>query len=116
MPYRYETCAGCGQKWNVSAQAKIPRSGYICPRCRNAERRGEPERRKPFAAIAILWFMEVSMATVAGAVVAAIVVPLTLLERGYFSLGGEWLLVMAATLLAYHLSIKPFSDGSKVRR
>ena len=55
-----------------------------------------------FAAIAILWFMEVSMAAVAGAVVAAIVVPLTLLERGYFSLGGEWLLVMAATLLAYH--------------
>lgn len=42
------------------------------------------------------------MAAVAGAVVAAIVVPLALLERGYFSLGGEWLLVMAATLLAYH--------------
>lgn len=58
--------------------------------------------RRARKAIASLWFMEVSMAAVAGAVVAAIVVPLTLLERGYFSLGGEWLLVMAATLLAYH--------------
>ena len=59
-------------------------------------------KAKAFAAVVILWLMEVSMAAAAGAVVAAIIVPLALLERGYFSLGGEWALVLAATLLAYH--------------
>ncbi len=59
-------------------------------------------KAKAFAAVVILWLMEVSMAAAAGAVVAAIIVPLALLKRGYFSLGGEWLLVLAATLLAYH--------------
>lgn len=59
-------------------------------------------KAKAFAAAVILWLIEVSIAATAGGIVAAIVVPLALLERGYFSLGGEWALVLAATLLAYH--------------
>ena len=30
-PRRYETCAGCGEKWNVSRMAR--EGWYICPRC-----------------------------------------------------------------------------------
>ena len=32
---RYERCEECGKSWNVSPKAKIPPSGYICPRCRD---------------------------------------------------------------------------------
>nr|DAG65491.1 MAG TPA: alpha-aminoadipate carrier protein [Caudoviricetes sp.] len=28
---RYETCAGCGEEWNVSRMAR--EGWYICPRC-----------------------------------------------------------------------------------
>lgn len=31
---RYETCRECGLEWNVSKQAVIPWSGYLCPVCR----------------------------------------------------------------------------------
>lgn len=30
-PRRYETCAGCGEEWNVSRMAR--EGWYICPRC-----------------------------------------------------------------------------------
>lgn len=30
-PRRYETCAGCGEEWNVSRRAR--EGWYICPRC-----------------------------------------------------------------------------------
>ncbi len=32
---RYEICRKCGFDWNVSRQAKISQSGYLCPECRN---------------------------------------------------------------------------------
>ena len=34
-------CAGCGMSWNISLYAKIPKSGYICPRCESRIRAGE---------------------------------------------------------------------------
>ena len=37
---RYETCIQCGEKWNVSAHAKLFRGKYyICPKCENKNRR-----------------------------------------------------------------------------
>lgn len=30
---RYEICRECGKDWNVSRQAVIPKSGYLCPKC-----------------------------------------------------------------------------------
>lgn len=32
---------GCGLHWNVSIYQKIPRTGYICPRCDSRLRAGE---------------------------------------------------------------------------
>ena len=36
---RYETCRECGLEWNVSKQAAIPWSGYLCPVCRGKIRK-----------------------------------------------------------------------------
>ena len=33
VSHRIETCVICGQAWNVSRQLRLPREGYICPRC-----------------------------------------------------------------------------------
>ncbi len=64
---RYETCRECGLEWNVSKQAAIPWSGYLCPICRgkirkeaqaresspekNSGSRGRRLRRDPFSPI-----------------------------------------------------------------
>lgn len=36
---RYETCQECGLEWNVSKQAAIAWSGYLCPVCRGKIRK-----------------------------------------------------------------------------
>lgn len=37
---RYETCIQCGEKWNVSAHAKLFRGKYyVCPKCESKNRR-----------------------------------------------------------------------------
>ena len=36
---RYETCRECGLDWNVSKQAAIPWSGYLCPVCWSRQRK-----------------------------------------------------------------------------
>lgn len=46
---RYETCRECGLEWNVSRQAAIPWSGYLCPRCRG-KRRKEAQGREDILA------------------------------------------------------------------
>ena len=30
---RYETCRGCGLRWNIAKGQTIPKDGYLCPRC-----------------------------------------------------------------------------------
>jgi hypothetical protein len=30
---RYETCRGCGLRWNITKGQTIPKDGYLCPRC-----------------------------------------------------------------------------------
>lgn len=69
------------------------------------QRRREKRRArkaKAFAAITVLWAVEVLLSVIAGAVAAAILIPLALLERGYFAFGGEWLIVFITTAVAYH--------------
>lgn len=31
-------CSRCGCEWNISSQAHIPETGYICPHCTSRER------------------------------------------------------------------------------
>lgn len=37
---RYEPCYGCGERWNIPKAYKLPPRGYLCPKCREKERRG----------------------------------------------------------------------------
>lgn len=30
---KYAVCVACGHRWNISAFARIPNGGYICPTC-----------------------------------------------------------------------------------
>lgn len=60
-------------------------------------------KRKAVAAAVLLWVVEILAASAIGAAVAAIVIPIALAERGYAAFGGEWALVLIATLLAYHI-------------
>lgn len=39
-PYRVETCRECGLDWNVSVLVKTPPSGYLCPRCKERQKKG----------------------------------------------------------------------------
>ena len=43
--YRFRICAGCRQRWNVSAVGKSEKK-YICPKCeyRQNKKRSEKER------------------------------------------------------------------------
>lgn len=38
-PRRFEQCRECKRLWNVSRQAVISESGYLCPQCRNNQQR-----------------------------------------------------------------------------
>lgn len=40
LPKRREACRVCGEKWNISRKTKLPKDGYLCPRCRERERKG----------------------------------------------------------------------------
>ena len=44
MTPRFETCRECGLEWNVSITAKIPFNGYLCPKCREKQRKEEQAR------------------------------------------------------------------------
>lgn len=30
---RYETCRGCGLRWNIAKGQTIPKDRYLCPHC-----------------------------------------------------------------------------------
>ena len=62
-------------------------------------------KAKAFAAVVILWLMEVSMAAAAGAVVAAIIVPLALLKRGRSRM--YWLTVVVLVFSWIHVVFLP---------
>lgn len=46
-------------------------------------------------------YIPIGIAVVSGAVIAWWGIPFAYAERGYFALGGEWLLVLAAFLLPF---------------
>ena len=79
------------------------RQKRVCVPAMQRRRKKRCSRKaKYFAAITILWGAEVLMALLAGAIAAAVVVPLAILERGYIAFGGEWLLVFIVAAVAYH--------------
>lgn len=83
---RYEDCNKCGKDWNVSVNAKIPKSGYLCPRCR---------QKRAVKAVMYIGLI------VLGIITCKIGVEQAMVERGRFAVGGEWLLIGFFSGIAY---------------
>ena len=83
---RYEDCHNCGKRWNVSINAKIPKSGYLCPRCR---------QKRVVKAVIYIGLI------IIGIITCKIGVEQALIERGRFAVGGEWLLPVFFVGVAY---------------
>ena len=79
--YRLEVCRKCGKTWNISRQAKLPPSGYICPHCASKEK---AERLKRFISY-IKWLL----ITAAGVALYLWAADYAYMERGYKAYGGE---------------------------
>ena len=52
--------------------------------------------------IAAIWIAEVLSAGICGFIAALALIPASYAARGYFAFGGEWLVVLGVTLLAFH--------------
>ena len=68
-------------------------------RIRAAELRKRKAER--MIAIAIVFAVEMAGAILVTALTAAVVLPMAYAERGYFSVGGEWLLLMLVAIVTY---------------
>lgn len=53
--------------------------------------------------IAAIWIAEVLAAGICGFIAALALVPASYAARGYYAFGGEWLIVLGVTLLAFHI-------------
>ena len=53
--------------------------------------------------IAAIWVAEVLSAGICGFIAALALIPASYAARGYFAFGGEWLIVLGVTLLAFHV-------------
>ena len=49
------------------------------------------------------WIAEVLSAGICGFIAALALIPASYAARGYFAFGGEWLIVLGVTLLAFHV-------------
>lgn len=85
MKKRYETCVRCGKRWNISADRKVPMTGYLCPDCVAGDKRIQhaldrgTAKRIAWAAAAAMLTLILSMWARASAVEA----------RGSTAWGGE---------------------------
>lgn len=70
---------------------------------REMRRARKMRKAQALATAFLLWLFEVFAAAAIGAIPAVIIVPIALGKRGYVAFGGEWLVVLAITLLAYHI-------------
>lgn len=101
-------CVKCCLSWNVSIFQKIPKSGYICPRCRKSEiRQSECFQKKAAVTIARL-----ILSGALTAPFAAWSIIYAFLERGYRAYGGEYLFIIMVFLAVYWALGKFMDDGN----
>lgn len=53
--------------------------------------------------IAAIWIAEALSAGICGFIAALALIPASYAARGYFAFGGEWLIVLGVTLLAFRV-------------
>lgn len=69
-----------------------------------AHKKRAPRRAlKRYAAITLLFLSEIFVAVAAGFVVSVWAIPAAYRARGYDAIGGEWLLIFAVAMIAYHI-------------
>ncbi len=94
------TCVKCGKSWNVSSQAKIPSSGYICPHCTGKKNR---QNTRPVKRTSPIGWINKHIAYIIAALAGFILMPAAIeaayKERGYFGIGGEYLLPLLFLLI-----------------
>lgn len=95
-PRVYAVCSVCGEKWNVSCEAKIPKDGYKCPHCTTSDRRK--------ARAALKW----ALLTLAGVALYLWGAEAAYIERGSRAYGGECLLLLLP--LWYRLAAEAVKD------
>lgn len=66
--------------------------------------------------IAAIWIAEVLSAGICGFIAALALIPASYAARGYFAFGGEWLIVLGVTLLAFHVINNAFFKMLKNHR
>lgn len=66
--------------------------------------------------IAAIWIAEVLSAGICGFIAALALIPASYAARGYFAFGGEWLIVLGVTLLAFHVINNAFFGMLKHHR
>jgi len=73
-------------------------------------------KRERTKAILMLLAIEMGMASLAGGVIAAVLVPVAYQARGHFTMGGEWLLIYLITMLAFHIIHEQIFRQSRKRQ
>lgn len=81
-------CIDCQLAWNVSILQKIPKSGYICPKC-EAKRK----KRQTILDKAITLGLELFYSFAVSYFVGTWAIDYAYKERGYFAIGGEYMLI-----------------------
>lgn len=100
-----QTCVKCEKSWNVSSQAKIPSSGYVCLHCTGKKNRQDSRPIKRTNPIG--WFKKniaYIIAALAGFVLMPAAIEAAYKERGYFGIGGEYLLPLLFVLIVAAVS------------
>lgn len=65
--------------------------------------------------IAAIWIAEVLAAGICGFIAALALVPASYAARGYYAFGGEWLIVLGVTLLAFHIINNAFFKVQRIQ-
>lgn len=88
--YSFATCKKCGKTWNISRLQRVPKSGYVCPHCRNRVQRKRRDLGKRIAKTVLKYILISSF----GVVLYAHAAEAVEIERGYKAYGGELFILL----------------------
>lgn len=74
------------------------------------QRKKRKRKAQQIVAWTLIWAVELLAAAAQTALVAAIAIPVAFSQRGYFAIGGEWLLIAIAFCGAFFLIHKQVCD------
>ncbi len=91
----------CGKFFHASGGCGMEDgSGMGCGDADGGSQKGENRMEKMNTQKLMYYLCIALLAIIAGAVTGVILIPVAYAERGYFAVGGEWILIIAAAVLA----------------